>query len=258
MWACQFCDSPREALRTRALCLIDYERFSLLAKLLAGEEATSRRLADDVPKCPRKLIPFCLRAQRDLPEAFPRRRQPGSRVFAGFRRMFTRVASREQFVYGPMFIRIFVIIPLSSARTRRLNFLSRDTRCKPKMAFISPPQKMLAAWSEYSLPIRSTWVRFPARSLPEFRMWESSWAKPLVGGLSRRSPGTPPPPPLHFASAPYTIHITLISSQDLDVDSRPNLSTPLNDGRETLDLSSPWCSLARDAYSDKDTSLPAG
>ncbi|KAJ8878317.1 hypothetical protein PR048_018894 [Dryococelus australis] len=47
----------------------------------------------------------------------------------------------------------------------------------------------------------------------------------LVGGFSRRSPVSPS---LHSDTAPYSPHLTLISSQDLDVKNRLNLSTLTN------------------------------
>ncbi|KAJ8888170.1 hypothetical protein PR048_007657 [Dryococelus australis] len=39
-----------------------------------------------------------------------------------------------------------------------------------------------------SPPTRANRVQSPAESLPDFRMWESCWTMPLVGGFSRRSP----------------------------------------------------------------------
>ncbi|KAJ8875798.1 hypothetical protein PR048_023699 [Dryococelus australis] len=68
-------------------------------------------------------------------------------------------------------------------------------------------------------------VKSPAGSLPDFRMWESSWMMPLIGGFSRGSPV--PPPPLHSNAAPFSPRFTLIGSQYL-VKRRSNLSTQLN------------------------------
>ncbi|KAJ8869317.1 hypothetical protein PR048_030892 [Dryococelus australis] len=68
-------------------------------------------------------------------------------------------------------------------------------------------------------------TRFPVRSRPDFRMWEScpdeatGW--PVFSGISR----PPPPPPLHSDAAPYSPRFTLTGFQDLDVKSRPNLFT---------------------------------
>ncbi|KAJ8880621.1 hypothetical protein PR048_017091 [Dryococelus australis] len=61
-------------------------------------------------------------------------------------------------------------------------------------------------------------------SLPDFCTWKSYRKRALVGGFSRGS--SVPPPPLQSGAAPYSPHFTLISSQDLDVKSRPNLFTP--------------------------------
>ncbi|KAJ8879949.1 hypothetical protein PR048_020570 [Dryococelus australis] len=65
----------------------------------------------------------------------------------------------------------------------------------------------------------------PGRVTPDSRMWESCRPMPLVGGLLR---GSPPPPPPASSSRRRSIltSITPIGSEDLDVKSRPNLSTP--------------------------------
>ncbi|KAJ8871771.1 hypothetical protein PR048_028111 [Dryococelus australis] len=52
-------------------------------------------------------------------------------------------------------------------------------------------------------------VRFPAGSLPYFRMWESCPTMPLVGRFSR---GSPVSPTIAFRSYPYTPRPTLIDS----------------------------------------------
>ncbi|KAJ8865946.1 hypothetical protein PR048_033469 [Dryococelus australis] len=55
-------------------------------------------------------------------------------------------------------------------------------------------------------------------SFSDFLMLVSCRTMPLVGGFSRGSSGS--------GAAPYSPHFTLSGSQDLDVKSRPNLSTP--------------------------------
>ncbi|KAJ8894645.1 hypothetical protein PR048_007309 [Dryococelus australis] len=57
--------------------------------------------------------------------------------------------------------------------------------------------------------------------IPDFRMWESYQAMPLVGGFFR---GSPVSPPFNSGAIPYSPHFTLIGSQDLNVKSHPNLS----------------------------------
>ncbi|KAJ8873839.1 hypothetical protein PR048_024675 [Dryococelus australis] len=64
----------------------------------------------------------------------------------------------------------------------------------------------------------------PGGVAPEFLMWESSRTMLLVGWLSR---GSPFPLPFHSGTSPYSLCFALISSQDLNVKSCPNLSTPL-------------------------------
>ncbi|KAJ8877245.1 hypothetical protein PR048_021699 [Dryococelus australis] len=62
----------------------------------------------------------------------------------------------------------------------------------------------------------------PGRVTPDFRMWESCWTMPLVGGCSR---GSPVSPAFLFRHCSILPSITHIVSQDLDVKSRPNLFT---------------------------------
>ncbi|KAJ8894322.1 hypothetical protein PR048_006942 [Dryococelus australis] len=61
---------------------------------------------------------------------------------------------------------------------------------------------------EYSPPTYENLTRFPAGSLPGFRLWESCRKIPLVG-----------------SAVPYSPRFTLIGSQDLDVKGRRNLCT---------------------------------
>ncbi|KAJ8887796.1 hypothetical protein PR048_014014 [Dryococelus australis] len=72
-------------------------------------------------------------------------------------------------------------------------------------------------------------VRFSAGSLPDFSVSKSCRTTPLVGGFSR---GSPVSPTLAFRRC-YIPHFTLIGSQDLDVKSRPNLSTHSLDVQES-------------------------
>ncbi|KAJ8890726.1 hypothetical protein PR048_010235 [Dryococelus australis] len=53
----------------------------------------------------------------------------------------------------------------------------------------------------------------PTGSFPDFRMWESCRAMPLVGGFSR---GSPFPLSLHSGAAPYSPRFTHIGSQGLN------------------------------------------
>ncbi|KAJ8888158.1 hypothetical protein PR048_007645 [Dryococelus australis] len=73
-----------------------------------------------------------------------------------------------------------------------------------------------------SPPTKANRAQSPAGS-PDFRKWESRRTMPLVGGSSRGSPVSPPPP--NSGTAPIFPSITLIGSQDLAVKSRPNLFT---------------------------------
>ncbi|KAJ8898275.1 hypothetical protein PR048_003635 [Dryococelus australis] len=62
------------------------------------------------------------------------------------------------------------------------------------------------------------------RVTPDLRMWESCRTTPLVGGFSR---GFPVSLALSFSAAPYSLQSlsSTLDSQDLDVESRPKLST---------------------------------
>ncbi|KAJ8869927.1 hypothetical protein PR048_028938 [Dryococelus australis] len=46
-------------------------------------------------------------------------------------------------------------------------------------------------WLDYSATTKANRAQVPAGLLPDSRMWELWWAKPLVGGLSRGSPVSP-------------------------------------------------------------------
>ncbi|KAJ8881988.1 hypothetical protein PR048_018476 [Dryococelus australis] len=76
-----------------------------------------------------------------------------------------------------------------------------------------------------SPPTKANRVRSPAGSLPDFRKWKSCRTMPLVGGVFLGD--LPFPPPLYSRAASFSPHFTLIGSQDLVVNSRPNLSTHL-------------------------------
>ncbi|KAJ8898012.1 hypothetical protein PR048_003372 [Dryococelus australis] len=62
------------------------------------------------------------------------------------------------------------------------------------------------------------------RVTPDFRKWGSCWTMPLVCGFSR---GYPVSPALSFRRCSILTPINLFGSQDLDVKSRPNLSTTI-------------------------------
>ncbi|KAJ8894612.1 hypothetical protein PR048_007276 [Dryococelus australis] len=62
----------------------------------------------------------------------------------------------------------------------------------------------------------------PGRFTPDFRKWESCRTKPLVGEFSRGPPAFPAP---SFRLCSTLTSITLIGSQDITVNSRPNLFT---------------------------------
>ncbi|KAJ8896539.1 hypothetical protein PR048_001883 [Dryococelus australis] len=95
---------------------------------------------------------------------------------------------------------------------------------------------MMVKWLEHSPPTFAYRARFPTVSLPDLRIWESCRTMPLVGGFSRVSPVS-----LALAfrccSVLTTLHphrqgsekfaSLLIGSQDLDVQSHPNIVTPL-------------------------------
>ncbi|KAJ8881202.1 hypothetical protein PR048_017675 [Dryococelus australis] len=63
------------------------------------------------------------------------------------------------------------------------------------------------------------------------------WLAAFIGDL-------PFPRPLHSCAAPFSPHFTLISSQDLDVKSRQNLSTPLQSKNNEISSFSPSLSFA--------------
>ncbi|KAJ8895983.1 hypothetical protein PR048_001324 [Dryococelus australis] len=70
----------------------------------------------------------------------------------------------------------------------------------------------------------------PGRVTPDFRVWESCQTMPLVGGYSRGSPVFSLA--LSYRRCSILSSITLIGSQDLDVNSRPNLFTHFFRGLE--------------------------
>ncbi|KAJ8869225.1 hypothetical protein PR048_030797 [Dryococelus australis] len=73
------------------------------------------------------------------------------------------------------------------------------------------------------LPTKAIRVQSPAGSLPDFRKWDSCRMMSLFDGFS--SGISRFPPPLQFAAAPFSLHFIPIGSQDLAVESRPDLST---------------------------------
>ncbi|KAJ8885645.1 hypothetical protein PR048_011843 [Dryococelus australis] len=62
----------------------------------------------------------------------------------------------------------------------------------------------------------------PRGAAPDFRTWESCQAMSLVGGFSRGSHTSTPPPPrlLNSDAAPYSPHFIPIGSEDVDVKAR--------------------------------------
>ncbi|KAJ8896287.1 hypothetical protein PR048_001631 [Dryococelus australis] len=79
-----------------------------------------------------------------------------------------------------------------------------------------------ASWLDYSPPILANRARFPAGSLPNFRMCESyRWSAVFIGDLLF------PPPPFPSAAAPFSPHFTCIGSKDLDVTSDSEFETKL-------------------------------
>ncbi|KAJ8897819.1 hypothetical protein PR048_003172 [Dryococelus australis] len=76
---------------------------------------------------------------------------------------------------------------------------------------------------DYSHPTKANRARFPARSPPDFargnRAGRCRWSAGFLGDL-------PFPPPFHPGAAAYSLRFTLIGSQDLYVQSHPNLFTP--------------------------------
>ncbi|KAJ8867983.1 hypothetical protein PR048_031792 [Dryococelus australis] len=90
----------------------------------------------------------------------------------------------------------------------------------------TPPriETRLPRWEvNYSFP-RDNWVRFPAGSLPYYRMKESCWTMALAGGFPR---GSPVSHALSFRRCSILTSNAVIGSQDLDLKSRLNISTPL-------------------------------
>ncbi|KAJ8890132.1 hypothetical protein PR048_009639 [Dryococelus australis] len=71
-----------------------------------------------------------------------------------------------------------------------------------------------------SPPTKAIRVLSPVQVTPNFRMWGSCRAMPLVGGFSR---GALVSPALSFRHCSILNSITFIGSQDLDVKSRPNI-----------------------------------
>ncbi|KAJ8882950.1 hypothetical protein PR048_014789 [Dryococelus australis] len=74
--------------------------------------------------------------------------------------------------------------------------------------------KLQCSRCDYLPLILANRVRFPARVAPRFSH--------MVGGFSRDLPF---PLPLHYGATPCPPHLALIGSEDLDVESRPNIST---------------------------------
>ncbi|KAJ8897871.1 hypothetical protein PR048_003224 [Dryococelus australis] len=97
------------------------------------------------------------------------------------------------------------------------NIGSQDLVVNRSPKSLNSTQLLLAA--NCKPPIKANPVQFPALSLPDFRMWES--CRCLAGFLRDLSFL----PSLHSVAAPYSPRSTLIGSQDLDVKSRPDLST---------------------------------
>ncbi|KAJ8871253.1 hypothetical protein PR048_027559 [Dryococelus australis] len=101
---------------------------------------------------------------------------------------------------------------LSQMFTRHFHFNVKKVNC-----FLSGAT--VTEWLACSPPTKANRVQSPAGSLPDFRRWESCRTMPLVGGE------LPFPPALSFRRRSLFTSITLIGSQDHDVDSRPNLFT---------------------------------
>ncbi|KAJ8870160.1 hypothetical protein PR048_029173 [Dryococelus australis] len=108
--------------------------------------------------------------------------------------------------------------PLASSVTN-LTFSSRDllTRKKHKAATCNSTKVLNNRDVKRPCTPASS-----SRTLTCFRMWESCRTMPLFGGFSRDLSF---PPPFRSGAAPYSPHFTLAGSQDLDVNSRPNLFT---------------------------------
>ncbi|KAJ8866210.1 hypothetical protein PR048_032053 [Dryococelus australis] len=71
----------------------------------------------------------------------------------------------------------------------------------------------LLTWLDCLPPANANGFGFQARSLPDFRMWESSLTMPLISRFSR---GSPFPPHFHSGVATYAPHYTLVGSQYLE------------------------------------------
>ncbi|KAJ8886168.1 hypothetical protein PR048_012377 [Dryococelus australis] len=90
---------------------------------------------------------------------------------------------------------------------------SSSQPCSPSLPF--QPHPLEVALTRH----QANRVQSPPRSV-DFRMWESCRTMPFVSRFSRRSPISPT---LSFQRCSILTSITLISSQDLAVQSRPNL-----------------------------------
>ncbi|KAJ8892162.1 hypothetical protein PR048_004742 [Dryococelus australis] len=115
--------------------------------------------------------------------------------------------------------------PICSVGQRASENASRDSLCL-STGFWHRVVERLAR----SLPNKANRVQSPVGS-PDFRMWESCWMIPVVGGFSR---GSPVSSALQFLRCSILTSITLFGSQDLAVTSRPNLfthSTGFQEGR---------------------------
>ncbi|KAJ8877123.1 hypothetical protein PR048_021576 [Dryococelus australis] len=111
---------------------------------------------------------------------------------------------------------ILLLIEISNRQFRRfeMNFIS-----------ISSPDLNSNGATVFCVDLRSDFgSRFDSRRgrSPDFRNSDLCRTTSLVGGF----PGDLPfPSPFHSGAAPYSSRFTLIGSQDLEVKSRPNLST---------------------------------
>ncbi|KAJ8865654.1 hypothetical protein PR048_033174 [Dryococelus australis] len=91
-------------------------------------------------------------------------------------------------------------------------------------------------WLDCSPPTQANQVRFPAGSRRDFRMWEPRAERcRLTAGFLGYIP------PSHSDAAPYSHSFSLIGSQDLNVKSCPDISTPLQvdrglNGAAVLDI----------------------
>ncbi|KAJ8867893.1 hypothetical protein PR048_031698 [Dryococelus australis] len=80
-------------------------------------------------------------------------------------------------------------------KTSRFAFRGNDVCCLfHARAFVILGTPTLLGWAAVAErlaclpPTKANRVQYPAGSLPDFRMWESCWTMPLVGGFSRGSP----------------------------------------------------------------------